>query len=138
MTSEQFQTHVKEQIALLNEGKPLEAFDRYFASDGIMFANGLVFATGAKACREKQEPYIASARSIDGRILDLVISPEKSVCAFRNRTSFTTHEGKTFQIDGVCWQRWQDDKIIEEHYFEGEEMHKMIHRGILKSPQNFV
>ncbi len=138
MTSEQFQMCVHGQIALLNEGKPLEAFDRYFAPDGIMFANGLVFATGAKACRRKQEPVIESALSIDGKILDLVISSEKSVCAFRNRTSFTTHEGKTFQIDGICWQRWQDGEIIEEHYFEGEEMHKMLRKGILKSPQDFA
>jgi hypothetical protein len=130
--------NVEEQIALLNGGKPLEAFDQFFATDGVMYANGEVFARGAVAGRKKQEPYIASAEEIVGNIVDLVVSEGKGVCAFRNRTFFTTTDGEKHQIDGVCWQRWLDGKIVEERYFDGDEMRRMLHAGILTSPEDFT
>lgn len=132
----QFRMHVDAQVALLNDGKPLEAFDRYFAIDGIMYANDEVFARNAAEGRRKQEPYINSAETITGNIVDLVVSEEKGICAFRNRTSFVTKGGKTHQIDGVCWQRWLDGKIAEERYFDGDEMQKMLRMGILTSPES--
>lgn len=134
MAGNRFQASVDGQIALLNDGHPLEAFDRYFAADGVMYANGEIFARNAAEGRRKQEPYIASATSITGNIVDLVVSEEKQICAFRNRSSFVTSGGKTHQIDGLCWQRWLDGKIVEERYFDGDEMQKVLNIGILKSP----
>lgn len=129
--------HVEEQIALLNDSKPLAAFDRYFATDGVMHANGKIFAHNAAEGRRKQEPYINSAETIIGNIVDLVVSEENGICAFRNRTSFVAAGGKKHQIDGVCWQRWLDGKIVEERYFDGDEMRKMLRLGILTSPEKF-
>jgi hypothetical protein len=40
------QAAVRDQIALLNDGKPLEAFDRYFDDDGEIFDNDRPFAKG--------------------------------------------------------------------------------------------
>jgi hypothetical protein len=134
MTTELFRKHVEGQVALLNEGKPLEAFDKFFAKDGVMYANGEVFASGAAEARRKQEPFIASAEKIVGNIVDLVVAEDQTICAFRNRTSFVTSDGKTFQIDGVCWQRWLDGKVIEEHCYHGDHMQKMLKLGILTSP----
>lgn len=135
MAGNQFQASVDGQIVLLNDGQPLEAFDRYFAADGVMYANGEIFARNAAEGRRKQEPYIASAASITGNIVDLVVSEENQICAFRNRSSFVTSGGKTHQIDGLCWQRWLDGKIVEERYFDGDEMQKMLNVGILTSPE---
>ncbi len=135
MAKDQFRICVETQIALLNDGKPLEAFDRYFATDGVMYANSKVFARGAAEGREKQEPYINSAVTITGNIVDIVISEEDGICAFRNLTCFVTGGGKKHQINGVCWQRWLDGKIVEERYFDGDEMQNMLRLGILTSPE---
>ncbi len=137
MLGSPFRMSVDGQIALLNDGQPLEAFDRYFAADGVMYANGKIFARNAAEGRKKQEPYIATATSITGHIVDLVVSEEKEICAFRNRSSFENSDGKKHQIDGICWQRWLDGKIMEERYFDGGEMQKMLNIGILTSPEKF-
>lgn len=138
MRTDQFRAQVEGQITLLNDGKPLEAFDQYFARDGVMYANGEIFASDAAQARKKQEPFIASAEKIEGKIVDLVVSGEKAICAFRNRTSFVKSDGRNFQIDGVCWQRWHGGKIVEERYYDGEAMAQMLRRGILTSPENLV
>lgn len=130
-----FLKNVEAQIALLDQGKPLEAFDQFFAANGVMYANGEIFAKDAAEGRRKQEPYMTSATSILGSIVDLVVSSEWEICAFRNRTSFVVSAGKKHQIDGICWQRWQNGKIVEERYFDGSEMQKMLDAGILSSPE---
>lgn len=137
MVKNQFKKDIEEQIALLNEGKPLEAFDQFFAAEGVMYANGDVFANDAIEGRRKQEQYINSATSILGKIVDLVVSEKTEICAFRNRTSFVVSGGKKHQIDGICWQRWQNGKIVEERYFDGNEMQTMLEIGILSSPEKF-
>jgi len=133
-----FRTCVEGHIALLNDGKPLEAFDRYFSPDGVMYANGEVFARGAAEGRKKQEPYITSAETVAGNIVDLVVSEENEICAFRNRASFVTSNGKRHQIDGVCWQRWLGGRIVEERYFDGEAMQQVLQAGILTLPEKLV
>jgi hypothetical protein len=132
-----FRLNVEAQIALLNDGNPLEAFDQYFATDGVMYANGEIFAGNAAEGRSKQEPYIAAAASITGKIVDLILSEDKAICAFRNRSSFVTTSGEKHQIDGLCWQRWHDGRIVEERYFDGDAMQKMLKLGILASPEKF-
>ena len=138
MVNKRFVSDVKAQITLLNEGKPLEAFDQFFAPEGVMFANGAVFASGAAEGRRKQEPFMSAASSIFGNTEDLVLSDDGEICAFRNRTSFIVSGGKKHQIDGLCWQRWQNGKIVEERYFDGDEMQKMLSMGILISPEKFA
>ncbi|WP_310621468.1 hypothetical protein [Flexibacterium corallicola] len=129
---------VEGQIQLLNLGKPLEAFDRYFDVSGVMFANGELFADGAAMAREKQEPYIAAATSIRGQIIDLKMNSELQICVFRNRTSFTIADGTVHQIDGLCWQQWREGKIVEERYFDGTKMQSQIDAGILDKPEILV
>jgi hypothetical protein len=36
-------TMLNDQVALLNDGKPLETFDRYFDDDGVMLDNDQPF-----------------------------------------------------------------------------------------------
>lgn len=129
-----FTESVHSQITLLVAGKPLEAFDRFFAPDGVMYANDKLFANGAAEGRKKQEPFILAAVSIQGAVEELIIIKDQEICAFRNRTSFTTSDGLQHKIDGLCWQRWQNGQIIEERYFDGEHMQSVISAGILQKP----
>ena len=98
-----FRECVNHQIEMLRAGFPLEAFDMFFASDGVMYANDEVFAKGAKEGRGKQETFILSAKSISGLVDDLHISDDHNICVFRNRTSFTSPDDVVNQIDGLCW-----------------------------------
>lgn len=129
-----FRTCVTQQIELLEAGQPLEAFDTFFAADGIMYANDEVFARSAEEGHRKQAPYVGAAKSISGLIVDLAISETDGICVFRNKTSFTTADDVTHQIDGLCLQRWHNGQIVEERYYDGELMEKLISEGILTNP----
>lgn len=129
-----FVQSVNSQIALLVAGKPLEAFDQFFAPLGVMYANDELFAKNAAEARKKQEAYILAAKSILGAIECLIIMEQQEICAFRNKTSFVTGDGSRHNINGLCWQKWQNGKIIEERYFEGERMQALISDGILQQP----
>lgn len=127
-------TNMQFQIDLLVSGKPLAAFDKFFGRHGLMFANDTLFASGAQEARAKQEPFINSATSIEGKIVDFIIDDEKSLCAFRNLTSFTNKEGAAHQINGLVWQQWKNGTIEEERYYDGKLMKQRIAEGILKAP----
>ena len=131
MTRSKTELQMLDQVELLNAGKPLAAFDAYFAEDGVMFANDQLFARGAAAARQKQEPFINAARSIAGEITDFQSLPAKEQCVFHNRTRFTDAQGNAHQIDGLCWQQWRGGKIIEERYYDGTLMQTRISEGIL-------
>jgi len=133
-----FETLVLAQVELLDAGLPLDAFDACFSVKGVMFANDVLFATGAQEGRRKQEPYISAATSIRGMITDLKIHAATEVCVFRNKSSFATADGATHQINGLCWQKWINGKISEEWYYDGILMDKLIAGGILSTPEEFV
>jgi len=133
-----FETLVLAQVKLLEAGLPLDAFDACFSASGVMFANDVLFATGAQEGRRKQEPFISAATSIRGVITDLKIHAATEVCVFRNRSSFDTVDGATHQIDGLCWQKWINGKISEERYYDGILMDKLIANGILSAPEEFA
>ncbi len=122
------------QVRLLNAGKPLEAFDAFFDEGVLMYANGALFASGASEGRAKQEPYIATATSIAGRITDLAVVEELGVCVFRNRSTFVDADGATHAIDGLAWQRWAGGRVVEERYFDGAPMSELLAQGILSNP----
>ncbi len=130
----EFDAAVRDQIALLDAGKPLEAFDRYFAPHGVMFDNDDVFARGKAECRAKQEPFIAAASSISGNIGRCSIDAGLGVCVFRNQSTFVGRDGEPVPIDGLHWQRWSQAQIVEERYYRGEMMIRRIAEGIFEHP----
>lgn len=125
---------VEAQVALLIDGKPLDAFDAYFGGGVQMFANDVLFAAGAAEGRRKQEPFIAAAVAIEGAVTDVTVAEAENLCVFRNRSRFTTADGAEHQINGLCWQRWQDGQVIEERYYDGDLMEQLITDGVLENP----
>lgn len=125
---------VNDQVSLLINGKPLDAFDRYFGTTVRMFANDAHFASSAAEGRRKQEPYIAAAVTITGSITDLKMIEEQNICVFRNRSRFVTSDDTEHQIDGLCWQKWEDGYVAEERYYDGALMQKLILDGVLENP----
>ncbi|MCW9035004.1 MAG: hypothetical protein OQJ97_12355 [Rhodospirillales bacterium] len=125
---------VEGQVAMLMNGKPLEAFDSYFSAAVMMFANNDLFASDAKEGRRKQEPYITSAVSIIGRITDVNIVESQNICVFRNLSRFKTADDTEYQINGLSWQKWEMGYVVEERYYDGELMQKLLSDGILENP----
>lgn len=125
---------VQEQVKLLQEGKVLEALDRFFAKDGVMYSNSVLFAQGYLRCRQMQEPFLAAATNIRAEITDVFLDPSKQLCTFRNLTKFDGPDGKTRQIDGLHIQQWQAERMVCEWYYNGEPMDELLAMGVLRDP----
>jgi len=138
MTTSTFESAVLDQIHLLNVGQPLQAVDRYFALDGLMYSNDTLFASDKDQARQKQERYILAAQSISGRIEELKIDTTRQICIFRNRTRFVLGDSNEHQIDGLCWQKWSGSKIQMERYFDGAVMDDLLLRGVLHDPSKLA
>lgn len=132
-----FRDCVLAQVDLLTSGQPLDAFDQFYADDVTVYVNNVLIATGTKEARAKQAKSMQSASDIQGQITDLTIAEDTEMCVFRNRTSFAKGKGRT-QIDGLCWQKWRNNKVIQEQYFDGTLMERLIAGGLLKQPDNLA
>jgi len=132
-----FHKRFHEQVALLNAGEPLQAFDAFYADKVRMYDNDEMFAADKAEGRAKQLPFFQSAKSIEGCIEDAAISQEDAnatsgVGVFRNRSRFVTKGDKRMQIDGLVWQKWVNDEIVEECYYRDDLMVQKIKNGILE------
>ncbi|MBL4785867.1 MAG: hypothetical protein JKY49_10610 [Cohaesibacteraceae bacterium] len=134
--SQAFREAIFNQTGLLRRGRILEAFDAHFSTSGVMYANDRIFGRDALECRAKQEPFIGTARSIDGRISDVVTCPEMQICCFRNHTRYVSAHGELVTIDGLHWQQWFNNAIVEERYYSGALQNRRIAQGILTSPES--
>lgn len=130
-----FSEGVAKQVALLKEGKILEALDRLFAKEGIMYSNSVLFGTGYLNCRRMQEPFLAAAKNIRADISEVILHKDKELCLFRNRTKFDGPDGVERHIDGLHIQKWQDGKIICEWYYNGEPMQLLLTKGVMQNPE---
>jgi hypothetical protein len=97
LSDKSFVDCVELQVDLLNAGRPLAAFDAFFEEWGVMFANDIIFATGRKEERAKQEQFISAALSIQGLTTDLNAIASEEICVFRNRITFAIADGKSHQ-----------------------------------------
>jgi len=119
---------------LLEEGKVLEALDRFFAKDGVMYSNSVLFGEGFLRCRQMQEPFMAAAKNIRAEITEVKLDENKQLCAFRNLTKFDGPDGIIRHIDGLHIQQWQDERIQCEWYYNGEPMQALLAKGVLENP----
>lgn len=133
-----FKAAVNLQVAMLEAGQVLEAWDIFLADYGVMYTNGAVFAEGLKACCDKQRPFVKSANNLKAEIFNLFIDEESEFCAFLNTTSYDDEAGSHHRDDGLHVQMWADGKIASEWFYSGEPMRGMIARGVLKDPAHIL
>lgn len=129
-----FVESVQKQIILLREGLVREVLDHFFAEQGLMYSNGVLFGTGRKQCKQRQEPFLAAASNVCADIKEVSVDADKQLCAFRNRSKFDGPDGVERHIDGLHVQQWQDGLIGCEWYFNGEPMEELLEAGILSNP----
>jgi len=125
---------VQEQVKLLEEGKVLEALDRFLDKDGVMYSNSVLFAQGFLRCRQMQEPFLAAASNARAEIADVYIDPANQLCVFRNLTKFDGPDGVGRQINGIHIQKWQNERIRCEWYYNGEAMQALLALGVMQNP----
>ncbi len=132
-----FEAAVRDLIALLDDGEPLAAIDRYFADDCVVLDNDEPVGHGKDECRANQEGAMAGSKIILGNITNCAMDVEDEICVFRNRSTLVNEAGEETHLDAIHWQRWSDGKIVEERCYRGAMMADKIAQGMLDQGDDF-
>ncbi len=118
-------TLVEKQVAMLNEGKVLEALDEFYAEDCKMYHNDTLFSNTKQGSKEKQEPFIKPCTSIEGNISKHFIK-DGNISVLHNETSFTHPQHGDNKINGIHVQHWEEGLIVKEYYYQDEMLEEKL------------
>lgn len=103
-------------IALVEQGKFVEALEQFYAEDATMQENGQAPRVGRDKLIEHERGVMASFKRI--RTLPVESFPvDGDRVVIRWVFEFTRPDGTSFRIDELAHQRWRGDWIVEERLF---------------------
>jgi hypothetical protein len=103
---------------LVLQGKPLEAFEKYYHEDVVMQENENTPTVGKAANREREEQFYKSLKEFrSARPLKVTLGENTTMVQWQY--DFTHREWGTRNYTQVSVQDWKDGKIIREQFFYG-------------------
>ncbi len=108
--------NVKELIALAEQGRFLEAIERFYAEDATMQENLDSPRVGLRALVENERRVLATVPDIHvERVGWFVVDRERA--AINWVFAYTDPSGRKIQLDEVASQEWRDGKIVRERFY---------------------
>jgi ketosteroid isomerase-like protein len=108
--------HVKDLIALVCEGKFLEAMERFYAEDATMQENLDPARVGLAALLENERRVLAAVPDIHvDRVHWMMIDGDRA--AINWVFTYTNPAGQKIELDEVAHQEWRDGKIVRERFY---------------------
>ncbi|MEL6739653.1 MAG: nuclear transport factor 2 family protein [Planctomycetota bacterium] len=112
--------HVEGLIALISEGKILEAMDTYYADTIEMRENNEPPTVGLAANIEREKQFLAGVKAWHWTKWHAVaVNEADGVALIEYSFNFTSTEGQDITYEQATVQRWQDGKIISERFYHG-------------------
>ncbi len=107
---------VKALVALVKQGKYLEALERFYAPDSSMQENLSPARVGLPALLENEREVLARVPDIHlERVDSLVIDGDR--VAINWVFAYTDARGRKFRLDEIAYQVWQNGKIVRERFY---------------------
>ena len=108
--------HLKALIALVEQGKFVEALQRFYADDATMQENLTPPRRGLAALVEHERGVMASFKEIQGRCAGPVfLDGDRAVINWI--FEFVDPAGGRHRLDELAHQRWRGDKVVEERFY---------------------
>lgn len=108
--------NVNELIALVEQGKFLEAIEKFYAPDATMQENMGLIRAGLPALLENERQVLARVPDIHlERVDSLVVDGDRA--AINWVFGFTDANGGKIRLDEIAYQVWQDGKIVRERFY---------------------
>ncbi|MBV9613620.1 MAG: nuclear transport factor 2 family protein [Acidobacteriaceae bacterium] len=107
---------VERLIAMVEEGKYLEAIQEFYAEDASMQENNDPPRVGLANLLAREQQFLNSIR-------EMQVHRAESYVADGNRAAIhwifesTDREGKKHRLDEVAYQLWERGKIIRERFY---------------------
>ena len=112
-------------IAMVEEGKFVEAIQEFYTEDATMQENGEPPRGGRDRLVEGERKVLAAhkeARTLPGS--SFVLDGEQVV--IRWTFVFARHDGRSFRMEELALQRWHGDRIAEERFFYDPEQTRRL------------
>ncbi|HYW57642.1 MAG TPA: nuclear transport factor 2 family protein [Polaromonas sp.] len=107
---------VQDFIALVEQGKYVEAIEQFYAPDATMQENSEPPRRGRDVLLAYERAVIAACSAMRTLPVDSWLVDGDFV-VIHWVFEFTRLSGKTMRIDELSHQRWQGEKIVEERFF---------------------
>lgn len=112
----EIENKVRELISLVEEGKSLEAFDKFYHEDLVMQENDTEPRVGKAVNRKFEEWFIANVEAIrEYRSTGYLVG--SNVSAISWKVDIDHKEWGKVNMTEINLQEWKDGKIIKETFF---------------------
>ncbi|MDF1505551.1 nuclear transport factor 2 family protein [Roseisolibacter sp. H3M3-2] len=111
--------HVHALVALVEQGRPLDAFERFYADDVVMQENLAPPTVGKGANRERERAFVARIRDVhESRARLVLVDGDHAV--IRWLLDFTDADGVRLRFDQLALQTWRDEggesRVVHERF----------------------
>lgn len=113
--------HLRDYVALCQSGRTLDAIERFYAEDVIVFENHERARVGKKASLQYERDALAG-QPIAPRIIARASAADESasVSFVEWVVRYQDADGRPMRLEEVAVQRWATGQIVEERfYYEG-------------------
>ena len=107
---------VQALVAMVEQGKYVEAIGEFYAEDATMQENGMPPRGGRDELVEGERRMLArhaSVCTLPGSTFVL----EGDIAVIRWTFVFTSKDGTSFRMEELAHQRWRGERIVEERFF---------------------
>jgi ketosteroid isomerase-like protein len=112
---------LRELIRLCEQGKTLEAIERFYAEDVVVFENHERARAGREACLAFEREALARLEQpATLRARAHAVEPQSGVAFIEWVIRFMGDDNRPMRLEEVAVQRWARGRIVEERfYYEG-------------------
>ncbi len=114
----ELKVQVKKQIELIEKGKPIEAFMKFFEKDVVMRNNNEIFAKNKREGAKRQAEFVDTITEFRAKVF--YSSLHNNVSTIAIEYCYRNSECELVMFKGVHKQRWKNCFIIEEDFYSGE------------------
>ena len=121
MSATPIRDRVRELVRACESGQTLEALERFYAEEVVVFENYERARAGRQACIEHERAALAEQRGAPKLVARAFAADEASGVSFVEWViRFEGEDGRPMRLEEVAVQRWANGQIVEERfYYEG-------------------
>lgn len=118
---EDWQEAVVEFERLMTQGKTVEAIERYYAEDAIVFENRSLARAGRASCAQwEREQVRRHAQPPVIRVRARALDPSTNTAFFELTVRWIEGNQRVMRLEEVLVQSWERGRIAQErYYYEG-------------------
>lgn len=111
---------VEDLNRLIQDGRLLDAHDRYYADEVVQQENELPPTVGKDTNRRREEEFLDQVTEFrDAHVLSVAVDPVNDVTMVEWFFDYDHREWGTRRYHQISVQRWRDGRIVHERYYYG-------------------